>query len=184
MLCKECLIDLGNIAQKISSGIERIFPYASCLSSESGELVCNFGELHICLRWYLLYHDHRLEADPSAVSFEFLHLLPYEFRSDVKYMAKSKSVEILDFLRCHEEIVRHLVSYKDFSVPVMDDASGRIYRAVYHGVVLSVHLVLVLKNLDAEKLGNQDGCCCAETYQKFVFPVEIHLRPPIFCRPE
>ena len=104
--------------------------------------------------------------DKEAINYAFV---------SYKYMAKSKSVEILDFLRCHEEIVRHLVSYEDFSVPVMDDASGRVDGGIYHGIVRCISLVLVVKYLNAEQLDDQYGCNGAETYQQLVLPVELHL---------
>ena len=175
-------IDFGNISQKVSSCIERIFSDASGLTAESGEFISNFCELHVCFRWNLLDHDHRLISDPSAVPVEFVHLFPYELRCDVQNFAECESVERLDLLRCDHKVIGDLVAYEDISVSVIDDTSGRIYGRIDHGVVFGRHLVLVLQYLNAEKFGNQDYCSSTETDKKFIFSVEFHVSGPSYFR--
>ena len=56
----------------------------------------------------------------------------------------------------------------------MDDASGRVYCGIHHGIVLSIQFVFVFKNLDAEEFGYEYGRGRAEAYDKSVFPVKLH----------
>ena len=58
MLGDELCIHFGYIAQEVSSGIVRILPDASCLTSESRELICHLGKSHIGFLRYLFDHHH------------------------------------------------------------------------------------------------------------------------------
>ena len=69
---------------------------------------------------------------------------------------------------------------KNLSVSVVNDASCRIYRCIYLGVVFSAFLVCVVNDLDAEELGNQDACHGTEAYEKLVLSVEFHFPPSYF----
>ena len=62
----------------------------------------------------------------------------------------------------------------------MDDAAGRVDGGVHHRVVLSVHLILVFDDLDAEKLGYEDEGRYAEADDEFVLPVQFHLSVSYF----
>ena len=126
------LVDFGNISEKISSGVEGVFPYASRLSSESGEPVCDFREFQICLRRDLFQHDDAPVSYPGPVPVVFIHFLHDEFGTDAEDIAQGQRVECLHFLRGHEEVVCHLVAYQYLAVPVVDYSAGRVYGLVHH----------------------------------------------------
>ena len=126
------LVDFRDISEKISSGVEGVFPYASRLSSESGEPVCDFREFQICLRRDLFQHDDAPVSYPGPVPVVFVHLFPDEFGTDAEDIAQGQRVECLHFLRGHEEVVCHLVAYQYLAVPVVDYSAGRVYGLVHH----------------------------------------------------
>ena len=183
MSLHEVCIDFGYISKKVSSCIERIFTYASCLAAESGELIGDLSELPVSLLRNLLDHHDCLPADLSAEQLVFGHLLLDEFRCDVQHAAEGQSVEGLDLTRGHHEVVRNLVADKNLSVAVMDYASGGVDGGIDHRIVLGVKLVVLVQNLDGEKFGYENGRRRAEADKKLVLPVEFHPSPPIFCRP-
>ena len=167
-------VDFGNIAQKVTAGVERVFPDASGLPPESREAVCDLGKLHVCFRRKLLEHHDALVAYPASVLVELVHLLLDRLGRYVKYIRKCQSVEFLYFLGRDHKVVCHPVSYKDVTVPVVDDAAGRVDGGVHHRVVFCAELVFVFYDLDAEELDYQDAGSGTESYQKFVFPVQFH----------
>ena len=173
----ECGIDLGNIAEKISSGIERIFAYASGLASEAGKLISHFGEFHICFLRHLFDHHDCLPADLSAELAVFCHLFLDELRSDVKHAAEGERIEFLHLTWSHHQVICDLVPDEDLTVPVVDYASGGVDGSIYHRVVAGIQLVFLVKYLDGEKLGNQDCSGCAQADQEFVLSVKFHPIP-------
>ena len=58
-------------------------------------------------------------------------------------------------------------------------ASGGIDGCIYKGIVLGGHLVVVVKNLDAEQLANDNQRCRAQAYEKLGFPVVHMVLPPV-----
>ena len=78
------LVDFRHVAEKVTSGIDRIISNASDLSLESLELVLDFGELHVGFRRYLLEHHHGLVSDSFAVLAVFRHFSAQELRRDVQ----------------------------------------------------------------------------------------------------
>ena len=176
MFLQEARINLGYVTKEVSTGVIRIFAYASGLSLETREPIGNLCKTHICFLRNLLQHDYGLPSDAPAVLLVLRHLFTNQIRRYIKRFGKPQGVELLNLPRSYNDIVCNLVSYEDVAVPVMDDASCRIYHRVHHGIVVGVHLVFVIKNLDAEKLDNQDACCHTKSDKKLVFSIQFHIR--------
>ena len=113
-------------------------------------------------------------SDLSPVLSVFLHLLAHIFRRDVQYVAECHRIECLDFARSYKEVVSHFVSDEDVAVSVIDDASGRIDGGIYHRIILSIHLVFVVKYLDAEQSDDQYGRYDTQTDEQLVLSVKLH----------
>ena len=164
-------IHFGNISEEVSSRVERVFADASSLASESGELICHLGELHVSLRREFLEHHDGLIADFAPVLLVLVHLGLDVFVCDVKHLCKRKCIKLSYFPWSYHQVVCDPVAHEDIPVAVMDDATGRVDGGVYHRVVLCAELVFVLDDLYAEQLQDQDSRCCAQAYEKFVLPV-------------
>ena len=73
-----------------------------------------------------------------------------------------------------DEVARLMLENGIGSVPVMNDASGRIDGGIYHRIVLSIHLVFVVKYLDAEQSDDQYGRYDTQTDEQLVLSVKLH----------
>ena len=100
-------IDLGDVAQKVASGIERIVPDAPHLGAETREQILLLGEFDICLDAHLLEEGLGLESYPAAVLVVVLHLFPYEIHARVQRVGKSYGVQGSHFPWRHEDVVTH-----------------------------------------------------------------------------
>ena len=178
MLLHVVRIHLGDIAEEVASGVDRVVAYASELSLESGELVLDLGEPHVCLGRDLLDHGLRLVADTRAVLAVIGHPVADELDVHVQCRREGEGVEGLDLARRHDDVVCGLVADEDLPVTVVDDAACGVDGLVDHGVVVGTLLVLVMDDLDGEKLDQKDGGDGPQTYQKLVFPAEVHGLSP------
>ena len=150
-------VHLGDVAEQVATGVDRIVAYASGLPPESREVVLKLGEPHVGLRLYLLEHYHALVAYAATVPGIFLHLVPDEVGRDVECAGQHQGVELLDLPWGDEDVVGDFVADDDLVVAVVDDASGRVDDVVDHRVVGRVDLVLVVDDLDVEQLPEDDG---------------------------
>ena len=149
-------IYLGDVAQQVPSGVDRVVADASGLPPEPWEIVLKLSELHVCLRLYLLEHHHALVADAAAVPGIFSHLPLDEFGRHVQRLRQHQRVEPLHFPRSDKDVIGDFVADDDLSVTVVDDASCRVDDVIDHRVVGRIDLVPVIDYLDVEQLSQND----------------------------
>ena len=159
-------IDLGDIAQQVSAGIERIVADGTHLTPETGELVLQLRKLHISRRRDLLEHHDRLVTDAAPVLAVFRHLLPDEVDGDIQRLRQLERIESLYLPRRHEDVIGDRVADDDLAVAVVDDAARGIDHVIDHRVVGGVPLILVIQDLDDEQLDDQDADRDAEADQE------------------
>ena len=145
-------VDLGNIAKKVSSGIDRIVPDTSCLSMETGEMVFDLVEAHICLGGEGADHRLALISDSGAIASVFVHFLSDEVRLYIQYFRQGESVEFLYVPGVYKDVVRYLVANEYIPVPVVNDSARGVNGLKKGGIPVSVLLVASVQYLEREYL--------------------------------
>ena len=141
------LIHLGNISQQVAAGIDGIVTDAANLPAEAGKLVFDLVEAHVGLGREVADHGHGLEADGAAPAVVFGQAAADELGVHVQDGGQGQGVKRFHLTGVHQDVISYFVAHQDFSVPVIDDATGGVDGFVNGSVAVGVLLVAFVNYL-------------------------------------